>query len=84
MLLNCISDLEPFVYSNQYWSVNNPRRSCLQCFLAGFLGLFLCLVVTGASLSILTLRYKETIKQLSEEIKALDKSRQVIALHGVV
>ena len=42
------------------------------------------MVVTGASLSILTLRYKETIKQLSEEIKALDKSMQVIELHGVV
>ena len=58
-------------------------RSCLQCFLAVFLGLFLCLVVTGASLSILTLRYKETINQLRKEIKALDKSRQVIELHGM-
>ena len=76
MLLNCIGDLEASIY-------NNPMRSCLQCFLAVFIGLFLCLVVTGASLSILTLRYKETIKQLSEEIKALDKSMQVIELHGM-
>ena len=76
MLFNCIGDLEAIIY-------NNPMRSCLQCFLAVFLGLFLCLVVTGASLSILTLRYKETIKQLSEEIKALDKSMQVIELHGM-
>ena len=62
---------------------NNTRRS-LQWFQGIFLGMFLCLVLTGASLSILTMSSKEVIKELREELNMLDSSMQVMALHGTV
>ena len=65
-------------------SCNDNERRSLQCFQAILLGMFLCLVVTGASLSILTMRSRETVEKLREELNKLDSSYQVMELRGKV
>ena len=61
----------------------NERRS-LQCLQAIFLGMFLCLVVSGAALSILTMRSRETVEQLRAELNKLNSSYQIMELRGKV
>ena len=65
-------------------NLHDKLNLSLQWYQGIFLGMFLCLVLTGASLSILTMSSKEVIKQLREELNMLDRSMQVMELHGTV
>lgn len=46
--------------------------------------MFLFLVLTGASLSILIMGYKDVVKQLREELDMLNSSMQIMELQGKV
>lgn len=64
---------------NTTFFLGSPR---CQCFQGMFLGMFLFLVLTGASLSILIMGYKDVVKQLREELDMLNSSMQIMELQG--